>query len=168
MKKAYLFCLIFFKREFCCFQGLQQLKPEVVALIEDNVEASQLEYVPRFEAFAEYMWALFESHDALVEGGRKKLLHGFEKLYFGTHVASVLACEGGERRVRPHSLDYWLSMARAHGFELEALSDELFAAEKAMMRNYAKGFGVGESTNVAYLMWQDKPLAFACQLTSAG
>lgn len=150
-------------------QGLRRLKPEAIAIVEEEVEASQAEYVPRFMGMAEFVWELFEAHDALVEGRRKKLIHAFERHYFGAMVCSALACEGEERRMRPHTAKGWRERLLPLGLAAVPLSAELLVKESEMLQRYAKGFTVMEEEGLcARLCWQGTPLIHASELSPVG
>lgn len=129
------------------------------------MEASQAEYVPRFLGMAEFVWELFEAHDALVEGRRKKLIHAFERHYFGAIVCSALACEGEERRMRPHTARGWRERVVSLGLRPVPLSSELIDKENEMLQRFAKGFRVVEQECCAHLCWHDTSLIHACEVS---
>jgi len=70
---------------------LAKLKPEVVSIVEEEMGRSGHPLVPRLSACIDYSMAL-SSHDAIVQGRRKRELHVAERNYFWVNAANVVGC----------------------------------------------------------------------------
>lgn len=147
-------------------QVLVDLKPEVVTIVEEEMAKSGHPLVPRLAACIDYNVALFSSHDAIVQGRRKRELHVAERNYFWINVMNVVGCDAEERRVRPHSSEEWADLFASYGFKPLPLSPLALNSLQEMLDHFPKGYGILCEDGVAHLTWKGYPIICCCAFTS--
>lgn len=149
-----------------CAQALARLKPEVLSIVEEEMGKSGQPLVPRLAAVIDYSVALFSSHDAIVQGRRKRELHLAEKNYFWINSVSVVGCDPLERRVRPHSSEEWRDLFELYGFVPLPLGPLAVSSLQEMLNHFPKGYGIRSEEGAARLTWKGSPIICCCSFTS--
>lgn len=138
-------------------QLVSVLNPAVVTIYEQDCNATSTDLVSRLTESYSHEWIPF---DYLATYGRRGR-HEHER-DVGERIENVLACEGVERIERLESKGMWLQRLRRMHFRNVPVSEDVTAALREMVGDYAVGWGVKlDEDDVQILSWKGHSFAFA-------
>lgn len=136
---------------------VRYLNPTVVTVFEEDCDVMGSDLVSRVQNFYDHEWMKFDYLATYSSHGRVS----FER-EVGQRIENVVACEGGERIERLEAKAHWGARLQRVGFRALPIGEDVVAAVREMVRDYAVGWGMKvDDDHALTLSWKGHSLAFA-------
>ncbi|KAL3501910.1 hypothetical protein ACH5RR_036359 [Cinchona calisaya] len=137
---------------------VQELKPEILTLVEQEANHNGPVFLDRFTESLHYYSTLFDSLESGGSGSDQDKV--MSEVYLGTQICNVVACEGVDRVERHESLAQWRTRFGSAGFEAFHLGSNAFKQASMLLALFAGGDGyrVEENNGCLMLGWHTRPL----------
>ncbi|KAE8710288.1 DELLA protein GAI1 [Hibiscus syriacus] len=138
------------------FSVVEQMKPEIVTIVEQEANHNGPVFLDRFTESLHYYSTLFDSLEGSASGQDKVM----SEVYLGKQICNVVACEGVDRTERHESSTQWRNRLVSAGFSPVHLGSNAFKQAGMLLALFAggDGYGVEESSGCLMLGWHKRPL----------
>ncbi|KAL6539060.1 DELLA protein gai1 [Orobanche minor] len=142
-------------------QVVKELKPELLTVVEQEVNHNGNVFLERFTESLHYYSTLFDSLESC--GGDVSVSDQdkvMSEVYLGRQICNVVACEGVDRVERHETLAQWRTRLGLAGFEPVHLGSNAYKQASMLLAVFASGDGyrVEENNGCLMLGWHTRPL----------
>lgn len=139
---------------------LWSLEPNLVTLVDEDVDLTAEDVVGRLRAAFNYLWIPYDAVDTFLARGSEK--RRWYEAEIGWKVENVVACEGMGRVERGEGRGRWAGRMRGAGFRGVGFGEEAAGEVKAMLDEHAAGWGLKREEDMdLVLTWKGHNVVFA-------
>ena len=140
-------------------KGVRRLNPNLVTLVEEDVDLCYGDLVGRLRAAFNFLWVHYDAADAVIkrESEQKKWYEA--EVYW--KIENLLACEGLQRVERQEERSKWVKRMKKLGFQGVSFGEDAIVEVKSMLDDHAAGWGMKKDEEGIVLTWKGHNVVFA-------
>lgn len=139
---------------------VKSLNPEVVTIVENEINTNTSPFMPRFVEALNYYSAVFESLDIHLAREIKDRIN-IEKHCFARNIVNIIACEGAERTERYEVAGKWKARMMMAGFTVYPLTSNVDKRVRKLYESCGARYKLKRENGALHFAWQDKVLTVA-------
>lgn len=138
---------------------IRSLDPTIVTLVDEDANLTSLGLVARLRAAFNYLWIPFDAVDTFLPRDSKQRSQYEGDI--GSKIENIIACEGHQRLERLESKETWMQQIRNAHLQIIPFSEGVMAEVRAMLVEYAAGWGLKKDEDALLLTWKGHNVVFA-------